>query len=430
MTLNRRQFLQGASAAGLAGPLLLSASSRAAANERLTLGFIGVGTMGRGHVGRFLGHKDVQIVAVCDVVAARREDSKKRVEERYGEAKKSGEFKGCQVYNDFRELLARDDIDAVVIATPDHWHAIPCIQSAQARKHIYCEKPLTHTIAEGRKIVDAVKKAGVVFQTGSQQRSEFEGRFRHAAELVRNGAIGQVKTIRIGVGGPPRPCDLPEQPVPEGTDWDLWLGPAPKRGYNEILCPKGVHLHFPAWRYYKEYAGGALADMGAHHFDIAQWALDMDAAGPVKIEPPEGKATSGLRFAYANGVEMFHGTTDKHKGRPGDCIFEGAQGVIFVSRGKIDSEPAELAKRTIGPNDKQVYRSTDHARNWLDCIKSKKDCICTAEIGHRSATICHLGAIGYELRRPLQWDPEREQFVNDSDADKLLDCERRGPWKL
>jgi predicted dehydrogenase len=424
--LNRRQFVQGVTAAGVAAPLFLTAARGAqdkSANDRLTLGFIGVGTMGRGHVQRFLGQKDVQIVAVCDVVAERRDSCQKMVEDRYAEAKTKGTYKGCAVYNDFRELLARNDIDAVVIATPDHWHAIPCILAAQARKHIYCEKPLTHTIAEGRKIVEAVRKNQVIFQTGSQQRSEFGGRFRTAVELVWNGRIGQVKTVRIGVGRPPRPCDLPEEPVPPGTDWDLWLGPAPKRGYNAILCPKGVHRGFPAWRDYREYAGGYLADMGAHHFDIAQWALNMDNSGPVKIEPPADKAVTGLKFTYANGVEMFHGG-------PTDCTFEGTEGTISVSRGRLDSKPDTIVKQPLGPNDKRVYPSSDHARNWLDCIRSKKDPICTAEIGHRSATVCQLANIGYELRRPLQWDPSREQFVNDDDANKLLDKVRREPWKL
>jgi predicted dehydrogenase len=170
-------------------------------------------------------------------------------------------------------LLARKDIDAVVIATPDHWHALACVRAAQVKKDIYCEKPLTHRIAQGRKIVEAVRSNDVVFQTGSQQRSEFGGKFRTAVEYVRNGRIGKVKTVRIGVGGPPIACDLPTQSIPEGTDWNLWLGPAAERGYHEELCPKGVHKHFPAWRRYKEFGGGAIADMGAHHFDIAQWAL-------------------------------------------------------------------------------------------------------------------------------------------------------------
>jgi predicted dehydrogenase len=421
--ISRRQFLHHAVAAGISGPLLLSASAaRAAANERIALGFIGVGKMGLGHVHRFLGFKEVQVVAVCDVVAERRDHARKVVEDHY--AKDKGSFAGCKVYTDFRELLDRKDIDAVVIATPDHWHAIPCITAARAKKDIYCEKPLTHCISEGRKLVNAVRENKIIFQTGSQQRSEFGGRFRKAVELVRNGAIGKVKTVRIGVGGPPKPCDLPEQPVPEGTDWEMWLGPSPKRGYNEILCPKGIHNHFPAWRNYKEYAGGGLADMGAHHFDIAQWAVDMDASGPTKIIPPEGKSDKGLRFVYASGVEMIHGDS------PADCAFEGTEGAILVSRGKIETKPDELLKREFGAKDFHCYPSSNHAQNWLECVRSRKEAICTAEIGHRSATICHLGAIGYELRRPLTWDPEKEHFVGDEVANKLLDLERRGPWKL
>jgi predicted dehydrogenase len=428
----RRRFLQTAAAAVLA-PTVLTRSVRAAPSERITLGFIGVGMMGgHHHVGQLLNQKDVQVVAVCDVVAERREHFKHAVEKKYAEAIKSGAYKGCQAYIDFRELLGRKDIDAVVIATPDHWHAIPCIEAAKAKKDIYCEKPLTHSIVEGRRIVEAVAQNQIVFQTGSQQRSEFGGHFRRAVELVRNGVIGKVHTIHIGVGGPPVKCDLPEQPTPEGTDWNLWVGPAAMRGYNEILCPKGVHHHFPAWRNYKEYAGGGLADMGAHHFDIAQWALDMDAGGPVKIEPPQ-KGTSGLKFTYANGVVMIHGyppeADQKFKGKHRDCIFEGSNGTVFVSRGGITTEPQGLLEGALPNSAWKPYASSNQHRNWLDCIRSRKECICTAEIGHRSATICHLGAIGYELRRPLAWDPVKERF-DDAAANKLLDYERRGEWKI
>jgi predicted dehydrogenase len=311
----------------------------------------------------------------------------------------------------------------VVIATPDHWHALGCVHAAQAKKDIYCEKPLTHTIAQGRKIAAAVRANKVVFQTGSQQRSEFGGNFRRAVEYVRNGRIGKLKTVRVGVGGPPVACELPTEPMPDGTDWDMWLGPAPKRGYNQILCPQGMHKHFPAWRDYREYAGGALADMGAHHFDIAQWAMDADATGPVEIHPPEGKATSGLRFVYASGVEMFHG------GRSG-CTFEGEKGTIYVDRDKLESTPESILAEPLTDADQRVYLSNDHAKNWLDCIASRKDPICTAEIGARSAAICHLANIGYRLRRPLKWDPAKEEFPDDSEANKLLDYEMREPWML
>jgi predicted dehydrogenase len=423
--LSRRQFVHtlAAGAAGL--PLLadpLHAAGAKGPNDRITLGFIGVGTMGRGHLAGFLHAPDVQVVAVCDVVAERREAARKMADDHYAARKAKGGYKGCAAHTDFRDLLARKDIDAVVIATPDHWHAIPCILAARAGKDIYCEKPLTHSIAEGRRIVAEVARARVIFQTGSQQRSEFANRFRTAVELVRNGRLGKVKVVRIGVGGPAVPCDLPEQPVPAGTDWDLWLGPAPKRGYNEVLCPRGVHHHFPAWRDYREYGGGGLADMGAHHFDIAQWALDMDGSGPVKIEPPAGKASSGLKFTYANGVEMFHGG-------PRDCTLEGTEGTVIVWRDGLETKPEGILKEPLGPGAFRVYPSSDHRRNWLDCVRARKQTICPAEVGHRSATVCHLGNIGYRLRRALTWDPAKERFAED-EANRLLDREPRAVWKI
>jgi predicted dehydrogenase len=422
ITLSRRSFLQTAAAA----PALLAAHPALAdtrPNGRITLGFIGVGTMGRGHLGTFLGRADVQVVAVCDVTAERRENAWRQVEGHYTSQKAKGTYTGCPAYNDFRDLLARKDLDAVVIATPDHWHALACVAAARAGKHIYCEKPLTHDVAEGRTIVEEVRKAKVVFQTGSQQRSEFGGMFRKACEFVRNGRIGRLKTVRIGVVGPPVPCDLPEQPVPRGTDWEMWLGPAPARGFNEVLCPRGVHGHFPAWRNYREYGGGGLADMGAHHFDIAQWALGTSLSGPVKIEPPAGNETAGLKFTYASGVEMFHGART-------DCIFEGTDGIIEVSRGHLASKPDAIVKTPLGPDEVRLYLATDHRQNWLECIRSGAETICPAEVGHRSASVCHLANIGYRLRRTLTWDPVREQFVDDAQANKLLRYRYRAPWVL
>jgi predicted dehydrogenase len=418
---SRRQFVQALAA----GPLLLAGrlySADPPPSERINLGFIGVGTMGRGHLGNFLGRPDVQVVAVCDVVAARRDNAKKTVEDAYAQRTKES-YAGCKVFTDFHDLLALKGIDAVVIATPDHWHALPSVAAVRAGKHVYCEKPLTLTIAEGRKVADEAKKAGVTFQTGSQQRSEFGGMFRKACEYVRSGRIGNLKTVRVGVGGPAVPCDLPEQDVPDGTDWETWLGPAPKRGYNEILCPKGVHNHFPAWRNYREYGGGGLADMGAHHFDIAQWAMDMDAGGPVKVEPPAGKETTGLKFTYASGVEVIHGG-------PSGCTFEGADGTIYVDRDKLQSTPKEVLEKPLGDKDVRLYTATDHRANWLECIRSRKAPICPAEVGHRSATVCHLGNIGYQLRRALTWDPAKERFVDDDEANKLVARAMRAPWKF
>src|SRR6266545_2867062 len=302
--LNRRKFL----AASAAAPLVFSRPAGAlAANEKITLGFIGVGVMNRGHLGNFLGRSEVEVVAVCDVVKERLENAQQMVEKRYADRIKSGDYKGVKAYTDFRDLLAHKGLDAVVIATPDHWHHMPCVLAARAGKHIYCEKPLTQNLADGRQVVEEVKKAKVIFQTGSQQRSEFNNYFRKAVEYVWNGRIGKLKTVRIGVGGPAKPCDLKGEEKPAGTDWDAWLGPAPEREYNSVLCPKGVHNHFPAWRNYQEYAGGLLADMGAHHFDIGQWAMDTDRSGPSEVIPPKDPKTGrGLRFIYPSGVVMIH----------------------------------------------------------------------------------------------------------------------------
>jgi predicted dehydrogenase len=427
--LTRRTFL-----AASAAPLVL-ANRAVAANDKLTLGFIGVGMMGRGHLGGFLGRKDVEVVAIADCYKTRLDSAVSMVEEKYADRKKSGEWKGVKALADFRQLLDDKSIDAVVIGTPDHWHANMAVLAARAGKHIYCEKPLTHNIAEGRWIVDEVKKAKVTFQVGSQQRSEFSNRFRAAVEMIWNGWIGTIKTIRIGVGVPNRPCDLPTQELPPGLDWDMWQGPAPERGYNEVLCPKGIHRHFPKWREYREYAGGYVADMGAHHFDIAQWALKMDNSGPVEINPPtDPKKLSGLTYTYANGVKMIHGEFEK--GRDGkeisaDCVFEGSEGTILVGRGQLDVRFKSGSKAVFPEKVERVLPSGDHRQNWLDAIKAgKTECICTPEIGHRTATVCHLGNLGYQLRRKLKWDPVKEEFANDEEANKLRSREPRAKWKV
>jgi predicted dehydrogenase len=431
-SLSRRSFLAGAAAA----PVVLTNPVRGqyAPSNKLTVGFIGVGTMGRGHLGGLLGRREVEVVAVCDVVKERLDSAKQTVERRYADRIKSGDYRGVRAFADFHELLALRGLDAVVIATPDHWHAMPAILAARAGKHIYCEKPLTHNVAEGRQLVSEVAKAGVVFQTGSQQRSEFGGHFRKAVEYVWNGRIGKLHTVRIGVGGPAKPCDLKGEEKPEGTDWDAWLGPAPEREYSSVLCPKGVHGHFPAWRNYQEYAGGGLADMGAHHFDIAQWAMNMDAAGPREVIPPaDPKKGSGLRFVYPNGVTVIHNEFEKDadgKEIKSDCVFEGSDGMILVSRGGISSRPGRILEQPIGAADKRVYPSSSHHGNWLECVREKKPTICPAEVGHRSATICHLANIGYRVGRKLTWDARAERFVNDAAANRELSREPRAKWKL
>lgn len=420
--LTRRSFNKTIFA-GTMGAVASNNLFGAQANDRLQIGFIGVGTMGRGHLGAFLNMKEVQVVAVCDVVEERLQMAHKMVANKYTGPNSQTEFKDCKVFKDFRKLLEDKSIDAVVISTPDHWHAIPSIMAARQKKHVYCEKPLTHSIHEGRVLTSEVAKSGIVFQTGSQQRSEFGGKFRLAVQLIRAGRIGKIKTVRIGVGGPAIACNLETQDIPAGTDWDLWQGPAPMRGYNEALCPKGVHTHFPAWRSYWEYAGGGLADMGAHHFDIAQWALNMDSSGPVKITPPSNGEKTGLKFTYANGVEMFHGG-------PSGCTFEGSDATLYVDRNKMECTKEEILKEPLTKEDSSIIVADNHKKNWLEAIRGNKKTLCPAEVGHRSASICHLGNIGYRVGKPLEWDPVKETFTNNQEANKLLFREYRAPWKL
>ncbi|HUT93873.1 MAG TPA: Gfo/Idh/MocA family oxidoreductase [Thermoguttaceae bacterium] len=432
--ITRREFVKHATAAtaaaAVAAPIVvprsvLGGEEKAPPSERITVGFIGCGKMANDyHLSTLLKLGDVQALAVCDVDATRREHAKKRVEDAYG---KNTTYKGCDQYSDFRELIARDDVDAVCIAAPDHWHVIPIVEACKAGKDIYCEKPLTLTIAEAKVSIDAVRKHHRVLQTGSQQRSSVFGPFRLACELVRSGRLGKIRTVQVGVGGPSRWCDLAEEPMEPGLDWDLWLGQAPLRPYNSILSPRGVHNHFPAWRAYREYSGGSMTDMGAHHFDIAQWALGMDESGPVEIIPPEDpEAAHGVKYVYANGVEMIHAGPDGPRG----CVFEGTEGKLHIGRGHLSSEPEAIAKEPLGDDEVHLYKSPGHHRDWLDCIRSRKRPVADVEIGARSVTVCHLGILAYWYRRKLKWDPQAWRFVDDEEANAWLDRERRDPWHL
>lgn len=430
--LNRRNFIKSATAAAL--PLILSRSAAAdeakSANDRLTLGFIGVGKQARGHLNYFLNQKDTQVLAVCDVDTTRRDAAKATVEKKYAGLTKSGAYKGCGAYNDFSDLLERKDIDAVVIATPDHWHAIPALEACKAKKDIYCEKPLTLTIREAKALIDAVRKTERVFQVGSQQRSDKE--FRTACELVRGGRIGKVQAVYVNVGGPSHPCNLPEEKMEPGLDWDRWLGPAPKRPYNSVLSPRGVHDHFPNWRLYREYSGGMMTDWGAHHFDIAQWGLGMDDSGPVEIIPPEDpKAEKGVKYIYANGVPVIHADEYAKGKKVNGIAFIGSEGKIFVNRGYLASEPGDIIKQPIGEKDVHLYKSPGHQRDWLNCVRNRKRPICDVEIGARSVTVCHLGNIAYWTNEKFKWDPKAWKFVDASaTVQKWFDRARRDPWQL
>jgi predicted dehydrogenase len=273
-------------------------------------------------------------------------------------------------------------------------------------------------------MVNAVKKNKVVFQTGSMQRSW--DKFRHACELVRNGYIGKVKEVLVTVGDPGIPCDLPAEPVPSYLNWEGWVGPAEFKPFNPELSPPIEKDIYPHWRNYKEYGGGILSDWGAHMFDIAQWGLGMDRSGPVKFIPPAGNATKGLTMIYENGIVMKH----VDFGRGFAVRFTGDKGVIDISRDFIDSSPGHIALATMGSNDKRLYYSDDHYKDWLACIKSGKQPIADVETGHRTSSVCALANIAYWLRRPLDWDPKMEHFKNDAEANALLKPKLRGSWKL
>jgi predicted dehydrogenase len=427
--LNRRHFLKIASATAVAGPFMLQSAWGAAAgkgpNDRIILGSIGTGTQGRGLMNAFLNQPDTQVVAVCDVDTTRREYHQKLVNDHYA-AKGGGGANGCAAYKDFRDLIARKDIDAVVIAVPDHWHAYIAIAACNAGKDVYCEKPLSLTIHEGRAMVDAVRKNNCVFQTGSMQRSSHE--FLKACELVRNGCLGKIKQVVVDVGAPSIPCDLPGETMEPGLNWDMWLGPAPMRPYNSILSPRGVHQHYPNWRAYREYSGGGMTDFGAHHIDIAQWGLGMDESGPVEIIPPEDpNATTGLRYLYANGVEMIHGHYHGHKS---GILFIGEKGTIHVDRGLFVADPAEIGEIDLSKLPIQLYRSTNHQSDFLACMRTRQRPICDVEIGCRSVTVCLLGNLAYWNHRRLKWDPAKERFIGDEEANEWLDRPKRGPWKV
>lgn len=430
----RRQFLRsaaGGAAAGWAAPAIVSSTvfgqaDRPAPSDRITVAFIGCGKMANDyHLPELLRFADVQAVAVCEVDRKRREHAKGRVEAAYAQRGGTTGHKACDAYADFREVIGRKDVDAICIATPEHWHAIAAIEACKAGKDVYCEKPLTLTLAEAKGCIDAARKYGRVFQTGSQQRSDVFGPFRRAAEIVQSGRLGTIKTVTVGVGGPSKPCDLPEEKMEPGLAWDLWLGPAPMRPYHSVLSPRGVHNHFPAWRNYREYAGGGLADMGAHHFDIAQWCLGMDESGPIEVIPPQDPSTgTGARFVYANGVVMTHGG-------PSGCVFTGTSGTLRIDRGHLSSSPESIVKDPPGENDVRLPKSPGHHRNWLDCIRSRKRPVADVEIGARSVAIPILGNLAYQHGCPFKWDPAAWRFAGDDAADrKYLDRDRRDPWKL
>jgi predicted dehydrogenase len=427
--MKRRKFLKqaGKATAAMVGlPCFVPSSAlgrdgNVAPSEKITIGCIGMGGMGRGDMRNFLQHQVAKVVGVCDVDVNHLNQAREEVDQKYGNH-------DCATYSDFREVIARKDIDALVLALPDQWHAIPAIMGAQAGKDIYAEKPLAYTIREGRSMVDAVEKYGIVWQTGSQQRSD--ARFRFACELVRNGRIGEVKNVTVGL---PRWNSIrqgvsakPEQ-IPAGFDYNMWLGPAPWAPYSPARC----HWNF---RWISDYSGGQITDWAGHHCDIAQWGMGTEETGPTEVQG-YGKWPSDELFDtvedYGFVCRFRQGFTMTVTGRFENGLrFEGRDGWIFVNRSRIEASPTSILESTIGANEIRLYRSNDHRGNFLDCIKSRRECVAPARIAQRSISIGHLGVIAIKLGRKLHWDPEKEMFIDDPEADRLLSRPMRSPWHL
>ena len=426
-SVTRRKLLQkgtGWAVGAVAAPYVITGTalggqSQPSAANRITLGFIGVNWMGGGHLDMLLTNKRVHTRAICDI-------DKDHLDKALAKAGPD-----CKGYHDYRELLARPDIDAVVIATPDHWHALCAIHACEAGKDVYCEKPLSLTIREARAMVNAARRNGTVFQVGSQQRSG--SNFRLACELVRSGRIGKLQWAKVAIGEGPTCGHEPPQPVPPTLDWNTWLGPAPWAEYT----PKRCHVDF-RWLY--DYSGGKMTDWGAHHNDIVQWGFGTDHTGPVKIEPISATfPTTGLwntatsfevKHTYANGL-VLHTCSQGVNG----VWFQGTDGWVEVNRGYLKTSDPAIEKEPLGAADVHLYRTSaedyaGHHDDWLNCIATRRRPICDVEIGARSAVICHLGNIALRTGKTIHWDPDKEIVTNDPSLNRWLANPYRAPWRI
>ncbi|MHC5093557.1 MAG: Gfo/Idh/MocA family protein [Planctomycetota bacterium] len=435
MERTRREFLKASAAIPFILPSTLSAAGTSA-NGQLRIGMIGMGTQANGLTNSFMPR--AHIVAVCDVDTTRREHFLNKVNEFYTNYPQSGKAE-CKAYVNYEDVIARDDIDSVCIATPDHWHTQIVLDAVRSGKDVYCEKPLTHDIAEAIEVMKVVGENRRILQTGSMQRSMRE--FRVAAELVRNGVIGKLKRVVVSFWGPGIPCDLLEEPMEPGLDWNRWLGPAPIRPYHSALSPRGVHEHFPAWRMYREYGGGGVADWAPHHLDIAHWAMKMDNSGPTEILPPEDKnASFGTRLLYPNGVEVEH--------KDGNGLeFFGTDGYLYVNRGTINLElggktVAKFLSREDGGtlNHKlsfieeeylkdakvHLYKVNDsHTDDFMRCVKSRTKPVAHEMIGGHTVIATHLMNLAYYHRQAMKWNPKKYTFADGTGDVKWLTGSRR-----
>jgi hypothetical protein len=401
LTITRRTFLAWTATAAGAAPLILSARVFGA-NDRIVMAGIGMGGQGRGDLGAFLRFKQVQVVAVCDVAAQHRARARSMVDRAYDNS-------GCQEYEDFREVLARPDIDAVLIATPDHWHAIIATEAMAQGKDVYCEKPESLTVRQGRRMVEVARRYGRVFSGGSQRVWEDYNWFHR---MVRGGAIGQVREVFVNVGEPSGPCYLPPVPVPKGLNWDLWLGPAPWRPFHPSLITGG-------FRPYRDYSGGGMTDWGCHGFGGALFACNLQQTGPVEIIPPDGKEHLRLTYVFANGIRIYHG------GGWGDILaFRGTEG-------ELPARGPEAKERPLPDIQIPNYKGQGGIfGDFLHCVRTRERPFRDIELAHRTATTSHLGNIAYWLKRPLKWDPVKEEIPGDPQATRWLDRPMREPWRM
>ncbi len=410
---------------------LLGKDGSVAPSNRITLGLIGTGNINTHHRETFLAEKDTRIIAVCDPVAARRQSSRDRINQTYGDT-------GCSDYNDFRDLLARGDIDAVCIGTPDHWHAAHAIAAMQAGKDVYVEKPLTLTVAEGRCIVKTAEMYGRILQTGLQRRSG--SAYRYACELVRNGRIGRLTHVEVGIIGINKGVQVgrnfPTSSVPDGFDYDMWLGPAPFASFSAQRVARGNEECY--WYYISDYTAGFITGNGVHFVDIAQWGIG-DEIGPVEVNtssvdiPPEGLVDDAVawnsQITYENGVIMSY--SSEGNPHPDGIRFIGTEGWIHISGGAaMSASRPDMLKSAIGPNEIHLYASPGHHRNFLDCIRTRRQTAAQAKIGHHATTTCNLAGISARLGRKVSWDKGSERFIRDQTADRLLSRAMRAPWHI
>lgn len=424
--ISRRGFLARAALVSTA-PYIIPSSvlGENAPSNRIHVGILGAGGQGRSLINYVYRHKDrARVIAVCDVNAENTAMAKSTVDH-------VNEAEDCAVYRDFREMLARDDLDAVVIATPDHWHALASIAAARAGKHIYGEKPVAYTVAEGRAMVEAVQRYGVIFQHGTQQRSQ--ANFRHACALVRNGRLGNIHTVRVGSPFGKRGGSIEAAPPPEGLDYEFWLGPAPYKPYTPGRCDGRSG---EGWYHIRDYSGGWVTAWGSHDVDIAQWGMGADHTSPIEYEgwgafPTGGVYDTAWRWRvecrYADGVRMIYASEDES---PHGIRFEGDEGWLFVNRGVLEAEPVSLLAEKFSPDEEHLGDSTDHMGNFFDCIRTGATPASPIEASHRSTSACHLCNVAMTLGRTVRWDPENERAVDDDEANRMLARAMRQPWHM